>query len=88
MDDEHEKSRMKELANDLASLISSLNLGVKICLSKYSKGELVDLAWGREIHLSLDLKEEPMKVNDVHNNQHQWSTFLKPVRMPNHYKFL
>jgi hypothetical protein len=88
MDDEHEKSRMKELANDLASLISSLNLKVKICLSKYSKGELVDLTWGREIHLSLDLKEEPMKVNDVHNSQHQWSTFLKPVRMPNHYKIL
>ena len=27
--------------------------------------ELVDLAWGREIHLSLDLNEEPMQRNDV-----------------------
>ena len=27
MDDEFEKSRMKEVANELASLISSLNLG-------------------------------------------------------------
>ena len=27
--------------------------------------ELVDLAWGREIHLDLDLNEEPMKENDV-----------------------
>ena len=25
----------------------------------------VDLAWGREIHLGLDLSEEPMKGNDV-----------------------
>ena len=68
MDDEHEKSRMKELANDMASYISSLNLGVKICLLKYSiLGEVVDLAWGREIYLGLDLNEKPMKVNDVHD---------------------
>jgi hypothetical protein len=27
--------------------------------------ELVDLAWGRKIHLGLDRKKEPMKGNDV-----------------------
>ena len=27
--------------------------------------ELLDLAWGREIHLGLDLNEEPMEENDV-----------------------
>ena len=27
--------------------------------------ELVDLAWGKEVHLGLDLNEQPMKVNDV-----------------------
>jgi hypothetical protein len=25
----------------------------------------MDLAWGREIHLDLDLNEEPMEGNDV-----------------------
>ena len=27
--------------------------------------ELMDLAWGREIHLGLDLNEEPMEGNDM-----------------------
>jgi hypothetical protein len=27
--------------------------------------KLVDLAWGREIHLGLDSNEEPMEANDV-----------------------
>ena len=27
--------------------------------------ELVDVAWGREVHLGLDLNERPMKRNDV-----------------------
>ena len=27
--------------------------------------ELVELAWGREIHLGLDLNEEPMEGSDV-----------------------
>ena len=27
--------------------------------------ELVDLAWGRKIHLGLNLNEEPMEGNDV-----------------------
>ena len=29
--------------------------------------ELVDLAWGRQIHLGLDLNEKPMKGNGVHD---------------------
>ena len=28
-------------------------------------GELVNLAWGREVHSGLDLNEKPMKENDV-----------------------
>ena len=27
--------------------------------------ELVDVAWGREVHLGLDLNERPMERNDV-----------------------
>jgi hypothetical protein len=27
--------------------------------------ELVDLAWGRDIHLGLDLNEAPMEAKDV-----------------------
>ena len=79
MDDEREKLRMKEATNELASLISSLNLGSEempieeyvqlageeIVDAKYNMAELVDLAWGREIHLGLDLNEEPMEGNDV-----------------------
>ena len=70
VDDECEKSRMKEATNELASLISSFNLGSgdipiekyvqlareKIVNAKYDMVELVDLAWGREIHVDLDLK--------------------------------
>ena len=79
MDDEREKLRMKEATNELASLISSLNLGSEempieeyvqlareeIVDAEYNMVELVDLAWGREIHLGLDLNEEPMEGNDV-----------------------
>jgi hypothetical protein len=57
-----EKLRMKEATNELASLISSLNLrseempikeyvqlvGEKILDVEYNMVELVDLAWGRE----------------------------------------
>ena len=59
MDDEHEKSRMKDVKNKLASLISSLNLGSEEMLveeyvlageeivdAKYTMPELVDLVWG------------------------------------------
>ena len=68
IDHAHEKSRMKEATNELASLISSLNLesekmpiedvqlvGEKIVDVEYNMVELVDLAWGRKIHLGLNL---------------------------------
>ena len=29
--------------------------------------ELVDLPWGGEVHLGLDLNEEPMEENDVND---------------------
>jgi hypothetical protein len=79
MDYEHERSRMTEARNELASLICSLNLGSvetpieeyvqlvreEIVDAKYSMVELVNLARGKEIHLGLDLNEEPIKGNDV-----------------------
>ena len=60
---------MKEATNELANLISSLNLGSEDMLieeyvqlvgkeivdTKYIMDELVDLAWGREIHLGSNL---------------------------------
>ena len=47
MDDKCEKSRMKEVANELASLISSLNIGnEEMLIEKY-----VQLA-GKEMHSS------------------------------------
>ena len=63
MDDEREKSRMKETSNQMATLISSLNLGSEeMHIEEYVQlvGEeiddannnmtkLVDLAWSREI---------------------------------------
>jgi len=63
MDEEHEKSRMKDVANELANLISSLNLrseemlieeyvqlvGEEIVDAKCNMVELMDLAWGGEI---------------------------------------
>ena len=78
--------RMKEAENDLASLIFSSSLasekmpiqeyvqlvGEKILVAEYNMIELVDLAWGREVHfgldLGLDLKEDPMEGNDVDDN--------------------
>ena len=79
MDDECEKLGMKEATNELASLISSLNFkseempieeyvqlaGEGIVDVEYNMVGLVDLAWGREIHLGLHLNEEPMEGNDV-----------------------
>ena len=79
MDGEHEKSRMKEATSELASFISSLNLGSKelpieenvqlaeekIDDVEYNMVELVDLAWIKIIHLGLDLSGEPMEGNDV-----------------------
>ena len=34
--------------------------GEEIVDAEYIKVELVDLAWGRETHLGLDLNEEPI----------------------------
>ena len=34
-------------------------------MQKYNTVELVDLTWGREVHLGLDLNEEPMEGNGV-----------------------
>ena len=59
MNDECEKSRMKEAKNELANLTSSLNLGSEEMLikehvqcvgeeivdAKYNMAKLVDLAW-------------------------------------------
>ena len=57
--------------------------GEEIVDVEYIMAKLVDLAWGREIHLGLGLNEEPMEGNDVDNNQHQYSSIL----MPNTIKF-
>ena len=79
MDDEREKLKMKEVENELASLISSLNLGSEempveeymrlawdeIVDVEYNMAESVDSIWDRKFHLGLDLKEEPMEGNDV-----------------------
>jgi hypothetical protein len=73
--------RMKEGAYELESLISLLNFGSKetpikeyvklvgeeIANAKYNMVQLVDLAWGREIHLGLDLNEEPIKGDDMND---------------------
>ena len=70
---------MKEAANELASFISSLNLGSEEMLireyvqlaweeivdEEYIMVELVDLAWGKGIHLGSDLNEELMEGNNV-----------------------
>ena len=70
---------MKEATNNLASFISSLNIGSEemaieeyvqlarkeIVNAKYNMVELVDLAWGKEVHLGLHLNEEPMEGNRV-----------------------
>ena len=103
MDGEREKSRMKAVANELASLISSLDLGSeellpiekyvqlagqKIVDAKYNMDGLVNLAWGRKIRLGLDLNEEPMAKNYVDDELTPLISFLKPMSMPNHCEIL
>ena len=70
---------MKVTSYELASLVSSSNFGademhVEECVQlareeivdgEYIMAKLVDQAWGREIHLGLDLNEEPMEGKDV-----------------------
>ena len=79
MNDEREKSRIKETTNELASLISSLNPGSEeMLIEEYCNWHVrkllmqsttwlswMDFAWGREIPLGLDLTEEPMEAKDV-----------------------
>ena len=79
MDHECEKLGMKEATSESTSLISSLNLGSgemlieeyvqlageEIVDAEYTVTELVALAWGREIHLVLDLNEESIEGNLV-----------------------
>ena len=48
--------------------------------------ELIKLAWGREVHLDLDLNEEQMEGNDVDDQPIPIVKFLKPVSMPNYYQ--
>ena len=69
--DHERKSRMKEATNELASLISFVNLGSEempieeyvqlvkeeIVDVEFNMVELVNLTWGREIHLGLQLNE-------------------------------
>ena len=43
----------------------TLNGGMGECGEGMAK--LVDLAWGRDVHLGLDLNEEEMEENDVHD---------------------
>ena len=42
-------------------------------------------AWGKKIHLGLELNEEPMEGNDVDD---QLTPIFKPVSMPNYYYIL
>jgi hypothetical protein len=72
MDHEHEKLRMRETTNKLTSPISALDLGSEempieeyvqlegeeIVDAKHSMVELMGLAWGREVHLGLNLNED------------------------------
>ena len=81
MDDKYGKLTMKEATNELASFILSLNLGSEempieeyvqlageeIVDARYNIVELVDVAWSRKVHLDLNLNEETMEGNDVHD---------------------
>ena len=92
MDHEWEKSRIKEATNELESIISYLNFGseempIKVYVQlvreeivdvEYNMAKLVDLAWGRGLHLVLNLNEEPMKGNDVDD---QTIPIIKPPQV-------
>ena len=75
MNDDCERLRMKVTTTGLASLIFSLNLGVKKFLLKnvrnlqeeivdalYNMAKLVDLAWGIEIYYGLYLNGDPTPI--------------------------
>ena len=79
MDDERENERMKKTTNELASLVSPLNIGSEempieeyvrlawevIVDAKCNMAKLMDLPWGRGVHLGIDLNEEPNEGNVV-----------------------
>ena len=74
MDHKREKLGMREAINELASFVSSLNLGSeenineeyvqlvgeKIVNAHHNMAKLMDLAWGRENHLGFNLDKESM----------------------------
>ena len=55
---------------------------------EYNKIELVELAWGKEIHLGVDLMKSQWRGVLWMTNQHQQSSFLKPESMPNYYQII
>ena len=55
--------------------------GRKIVDAEDNMAELVELAQGRKIHLGLDLKEEPMKGNDVND----WPTPIAKLPQAHEY---
>jgi hypothetical protein len=50
--------------------------------------ESVDLAWGSEIHLDLDLNEEPMKGNDVDDQPTPIVELPQTCEYANYYQIL
>ena len=48
--------------------------------------ELVDLAWGREVQLNLDLNGKPMEGNDLDDQLVPMVKLLKPMSRPNYYQ--
>jgi hypothetical protein len=90
---EREKLRMNKIAHELVSIISFLNFGseempieeyVQLASEEFvdvenNIAELVDLAWGKEIHLELDSYEESMErhgLDDQPNTNSQASSSL------------
>ena len=72
-------------------------VGEEIVDAKYNMAKLVDLAQGREVHLSLDLNEEPMEGNDVDDlptqelklpKVHEYAQLLSNFAMKHYLEFL
>ena len=58
-------------------------VGEEIVDAYYNKVELVDLAWGREIHLALNWNEEPMEGDEVNDRP---IPILKPTSLHKYYQ--
>ena len=96
------ESRMKEGTNKLASLVSSFNFGSlempiekymqlaweEIIDGKYNIVEILDLTWGREIHLGLDGMKSEWSRMCGWPTKHWKSSFLKPLSMLNYHQIL